>query len=173
MQGICISAVPHSPQSAATSPPAVAFTSLYPPTRKKRSFCAESTVSYIVLLTFQLGRCPIVIAAMSRKLDFDEQLTDDPVDSSSTTSTTDGHSHDRSGSPLATDMILAALIMPTPSYVYVGGFAWNMGWDRPSSSHLPKVFATEDCEVVPKEANSDPSIANVHHAQVCYEYECR
>jgi len=52
MQGICISAVPHSPQSAAASPPAVAFTSLYPPTRKKRSFCAESTVSYIVLLAF-------------------------------------------------------------------------------------------------------------------------
>jgi len=43
-----------------------------------------------------------------------------------------------------------------------------MDLDHLSSSHLPKVFATEDCEVMPKEADSDPSIA-----QVCYECECR
>jgi len=105
---------------------------------------------------------------MSRKLDFDDQLMDDPVDSSTTTPTTDGHSHNRSGSPLATDMRLATSIMPTPSYVFVGGLTWHMDLDHLSSSHLPKVFATEDCEVMPKEADSDPSIA-----QVCYECECR
>jgi hypothetical protein len=37
--------------------------------------------------------------------------------------------------------------------------------------HPSKVFATEDSKVVPEMANTDPPIANIHQAQVCYEYE--